>query len=108
MSVNSIGDGAFSDNGHLEHIEIASRYLTCGYSVFSGTDNIKTAGPLGSGCDLEFGLNESLPKGFLNGLNLTYLRIPGIIKTIESGAIPASQALKTAGTIGGGYKIEFG
>ena|GEM_PF-3440884 len=95
-------------------------------------DKLKTAGPIGSGCNIEFGWDTAIPENaFDSCTSLEQITIPNGIKTIGGYAfsyctslkkvtIPASvkemgsvlfdgcTKLKTFGPIGSGCNIEIG
>ena len=83
-SVTTIGYNAFS-GCNLKKIVIPASVVNIGSSAFSGIvtdDGEITAGPIGSGCDVEFGWTEELPDYALYGLKITDVTLPDTIKSI--------------------------
>ena len=105
--LKKIGSCAFNYVTNLESVNIPDSVTTIGYDVFSGCNlkkivipasvvNIEsgafsglvtddgeiTAGPIGSGCDVEFGWTEELPDYALSYLKITDITLPDTIKSI--------------------------
>ncbi|MDO4193020.1 MAG: leucine-rich repeat protein, partial [Erysipelotrichaceae bacterium] len=110
-SVKSIGEYAFADNESLEEIVIPNGVTTldsrlfdkctnlskvtipasvtklANGGVFGESTNLKTAGPIGSGSDIEFGWTETIPENaFIYTTTLTDVEIPYGVKTIGTSA----------------------
>ena len=60
-SVTSIEDYAFFGCSSLTSIELPDSVTSMGYSAFEDCTNLKTAGPIGSGSNIEFGWTSSIP-----------------------------------------------
>ena len=104
-----IGDYAFASCGKLSKVTIPASVTTMGKQVFRSCHNLTSAGPVGSGCDYEYGWTTSIPaKAFQYCQGLTYVMIPESITTVGPDVFLWSQKLTSAGPIGGGYSIEFG
>ena len=83
-SVTTIGYNAFY-GCNLKKIVIPASVVNLGSSAFSGLvtdDGEITAGPIGSGCDVEFGWTEELPDYAFYGLKITDITLPDTIKSI--------------------------
>ncbi|MCR5793822.1 MAG: leucine-rich repeat protein [Solobacterium sp.] len=86
-SVTSIELGAFGGCSSLAHLVIPSQITSIGSEsiiggAFSGCDSLRTAGPIGSNSDLEFGWTESIPDNAFSGCGLTSIIIPETITSI--------------------------
>ena len=93
---------------------------------------MKTAGPIGSGCDYQFGWKNAIPDGafrncsglvsvelpdglisignlaFQNCSKLASVNIPGSVTSLKSATFQGCESLKTAGPSGGDYNIILG
>lgn len=85
-SVTSIGSDAFDWCQNLTHITIPSSVTTIELSVFDYCSGLTSAGPIGSGCNYEFGWTEKIPERAFYGISLTSATIPDSITSIESYA----------------------
>jgi len=84
--VTSIGQGAFQRCSTLEHLEIPSTVTSFEYSALSDCGKLASAGPIGSGCNIEYAWEKNIPaKAFYNTL-LTSVTIGKDIKSIDSEA----------------------
>ncbi|MCI8871034.1 MAG: leucine-rich repeat domain-containing protein [Lawsonibacter sp.] len=100
-SVTVIEGGAFWGCTNLSHVLIpssvrefrddaASYEYGVGDPIFADCP-LTSAGPIGSGCDIEFGWTDSIPESaFLGCLNLTDVSIPEGIKSIGQDAFAIS------------------
>lgn len=91
-SVTTIGWLAFGGCSGLTKI-IVPESVTCFYdsemgaAVFNGCDKLKSAGPIGSGCNYEFGWKDTIPNGAFTGCySMTTVYIPKGIAKIEEQA----------------------
>ncbi|MDO4193738.1 MAG: leucine-rich repeat protein, partial [Erysipelotrichaceae bacterium] len=133
-TVTRINPAAFSGCTGLSSVKIP-HFLMMDNSVFYGCTELKTAGPIGSGSNFEFGWSDSIPANAFNGDNcltsivipegVTYIgydafdgctdlasaTLPGSLTEIsayQSGIFNNCPKLTTAGPIGSGSNIEFG
>lgn len=92
--VTQIGDYAFA-NGYEnvtkivipESVKAFSDSVFCGSNGVFGMNKIKTAGPIGSGCNYEFGWTYSIPQNAFNQLSsIKNVILPDSIKKIETRA----------------------
>ena len=66
-SVTSIGDSVFHGCSSLTKVMIPGSVTSIGDYVFHGCSNLNSAGPIGSGCSIEYGWTDSIPeKAFYN------------------------------------------
>ena len=112
-SVTSIGEGAFGGCTDLTSVTIGNSVPDIGYSAFSSCTSLTTAGPIGSGCNIEYGWTETIPTcAHYLFVNCTSITISGSITSIGAGAfsecesltsitIPNSVASIGAGAFGG-------
>ena len=56
-----IESNAFYECSSLTSVTIPNSVTTMGHSAFEGCSNLKTAGPIGGGYNIEFGWEDSLP-----------------------------------------------
>lgn len=97
--LKSIGYGAFGSAVVLKKAIIPESVTEIGLGAF-GT--LKTAGPIGSGCELEFGWTTSIPDNAFGGSgadndqysSFTSITLPDTITSIGDNAFRASQELK--------------
>ena len=87
-NITRIENSAFSGCVNLRSINIPSSILSVGGSVFSGCTNLKTAGPVGSGTNIEF---EELPH-FATGY-IYEDQVNPVFETVESVQIPSVRVL---------------
>lgn len=130
--VTCIGEGLLQDCDELISVKIPGSVVKMGVGVFGLDDHnhLLSAGPLGSGANIEFGWTEMIPDHAFVGSCLTSVEIPYGISTIGESAfsqcddlisvkIPESVLVigefafsgckfKTAGPLGSGSDYEFG
>ncbi len=105
-SVTSIGQYALAGCESLEHLVIPASVTSIGSSAFfygveglDGSiwlicDKITSAGPIGSGCNYEFGWTENIPKNAFSHLdNLNCVTIPNSVTSIGEMAFWECQNL---------------
>ena len=93
--VVTIGESAFGACYNLEKITIPKSVLNISGCIWGGNDKIITAGPIGSGCNLEFGWDETIPiYGFFGCGDLERVILPEGIKYISYGAFENCERLK--------------
>jgi len=106
--VKSIGYGAFSGCGNLEKVVIAQSVAEMTNNIFTGCEKLKSAGPLGSGADIEYGWTEEIPNRAFYGCGLTSVKLPASITKMGSDVFDGNPALTSAGPTGSGASIEYG
>ena len=132
----AIGENAFYGCENLEHVVIPESVTTMGAkigfdndinswyvsfsnygTVFGNCKKIKSAGPIGSECNLEYGWKKKIPAfAFCRDEYLEKVIIPASV--VEMGdennysfsrsIFKGCKQLKTAGPIGGDYNIQYG
>ena len=130
-TLTRIYGNVFQDCENLEYVFIPASVTTVESFVFSRCDKLETAGPVGSGCNIEFGWTSEIPANAFNSCELKKITLPKSIekigiyafandKKLESVNIPASvtriydfvfnhsDKLVTAGPVGSGSNIEYG
>ena len=135
-NMTTMGGNVFSGCTGLTSVVIPESVTTMGQGVFDGCIALTSAGPIGSGCDIEFGWKETIPQyafydsgwrsvkltrvilpeglaaigagAFRNCSVLENINIPASVKTMGSGVFAGCSKLMTAGPVGSGCNIEFG
>ena len=86
-SVTSIGSYAFDSCSKLTNVTIPNSVTSIGYNAFSSCTQLKTAGPIGSGSNIEFAWETSIPNYAFEGCtSLTSIKIPNSITSIGVNA----------------------
>ncbi len=86
-SVTTIEIGVFEGCSALTSVVIPDSVITIGASQWNGCSSLITAGPIGSGCNIEFGWTESIPDyAFSNYNNLDYICLPATVTEVGSNA----------------------
>lgn len=96
-SVVNIGLGAFAGCGKIKKLVIPDSVVICDNDAFniSNYGRELTAGPIGSGCDIEYGWTEKLPDAaFCNTPNLIEVWIADSVTSIGEHAFSACYQLK--------------
>lgn len=83
--------GAFSYCMSLTHVTIPASVTNIGGVVFNGCDGLTSAGPIGSGSDIEFGWTEEIPDHAFQGSALTEIIFPDGVKTIGDYAFDLTE-----------------
>ncbi len=86
QGVSSIGYMAFYMCKALTKVTLPASLTELGSNVFEGCSGLKTAGPLGSGCDLEFAWTETLPKNAFCGSSVRSVILPDTLTAIGDSA----------------------
>ena len=85
-NVAELGDRAFAST-LTEHVTLANDKIKIGKNVFMSCRNLKTAGPIGGGFDVEFAWTEEIPaNAFSNMKSLKKVVLPDSIKKIGNNA----------------------
>ena len=128
-TVTSIGKNAFSFTA-LTSVTIPASVTSIGEQAFCGCSSLTSAGPVGSGCSIEFGWTESIPdyafsvssirsvvipegvtsigeQAFEGCLGLVQINVPESVTSIGSGTF-FQCASRSAGPIGSGCDYQFG
>ena len=100
--VTYISRNAFQGYSALTSVSIPASVTGCGHyiearyeSAFGGQSGLITAGPSGSGCNMEFAWTDTIPDGVFYGCeSLTSITIPASITKIEDSAFTYCNALK--------------
>jgi len=91
-TVTTIGQWAFGGN-KLTHVVVPSSVTTIDYGYSNTT--LKSAGPIGSGCDYEFGWTDTIPRNAFSGCSgLTGIVLPDTIRKIGSEAFKGCSAIR--------------
>lgn len=94
--VSYISQRAFSDCVNLMNVFIPSSVEYIDSRVFSGCEKLTTAGPVDSGCNIEFGWTEAIPEEmFQYNETLVSITLPDTCLTIEGEAFRGCTALKS-------------
>lgn len=94
--VVTIGDGAFGYCDNLEKVSIPKSAVNFLGSAFRSSEKLVTAGPIGSGCNIEFGWDETIPiYGFYACMDLEWVTIPEGTKYISPYAFERCDSLTT-------------
>ena len=93
-SVTRIGDYAFRSCNSLTSITIPSSVKEIGGHAFNDCPNLKTAGPIGGGYNIEFGWTTSIPtNAFYDCSSLTSITIPSSVTSIGYSAFESCSSL---------------
>lgn len=92
--VTSIGYGAFSECKNLSSLIIPESVVSIGDQGFWGCNKLVTAGPIGSGCNYEFGWTTTIPEyAFSWAQELYSVTIPSSVTQIGKKAFEVCTSL---------------
>ncbi len=92
--VTDVCDYAFYGCSSLTSVTIPDSVKNIGSEAFRNCPELKTAGPIGSGCNIEFGWSSGIPRSaFANSNTLQILVMPTSIKEVGYGAFLGCDAL---------------
>ena len=104
-----IGAYAFERCVNLSSIVIPETVTGLGSNAFYGCTGLRSIGPVGSGCDIEYAWTDTIPRNMFTGLTgLTKVIFTETVIPKDGSPLAGCSALKSAGPIGGGYDVEFG
>lgn len=93
VGLQYLGFSAFEGCTNLDRVVLPD--VNAGGHVFSGCDKLKTVGPVGSGCDLEFSWTEKIPSFFFSGMSVESVKLPETITFLGTGAFNQCKNLKS-------------
>ena len=94
--ISGIGANAFSGCGSLSYVLIPESVAEIGANAFSGCGRLTSAGPLGSGSDIEFGWIEAIPDNAFSGSEgLRKIRVPEGVTSIGANAFSDCSDLRS-------------
>ena len=82
QGVTSIPKYAFQDFSTLTKVIIPGSVTSMWYDTFSGCKGLKSAGPIGSGCNIKFGWKDTIPEYAFGGSLLEKITFPKTITSI--------------------------
>ena len=85
-SVTSIGADAFQYCSSMEKLSIPESVTSIGSGAFYGCTGLASAGPIGSGCDYQFGWTTSIPDNAFSASCLTSIVIPKSVTSVGKSA----------------------
>lgn len=115
--VTSIDASAFSNFDNLTKATIAASVIDIGGRLFSDCEQMKTAGPVGGGYNIEYEWTEIPENAFMMCDALTYVYISETVTSVGENAFDHCYHLSSAGpgdgtfdpdTCTASYGIEFG
>lgn len=92
-SLQYLGDSAFADCTNIDKVVLPD--VDAGGHVFHGCDKLKSVGPVGSGCDLEFSWTDKIPGYFFSGMSIESVILPETIVSLGVGAFSQCTNLKS-------------
>ena len=93
--VTELGTYALRWNYNLSSVTLPSSVTAMGRSVFSSCTNLTSAGPVGSGCDLQFGWTEAIPDYAFESMSGLYsVTLPDTMISVGSRAFQLCSGLK--------------
>ncbi|MBE5040743.1 leucine-rich repeat domain-containing protein [Ructibacterium gallinarum] len=94
---------------NLEKVIIENDEIAYSYSCFANCYNLKTAGPIGSGCDIEFCWTAEIPDYVFSSCNaLTEIMIPDSITALGMYSFSGCTSLDNISLPDGIFSIECG
>lgn len=81
-NITSIGQHAFLACSGLTGVTILNSVTRIGNNAFMGCSSLRSAGPIGSGCDYQFGWTDSIPAYAFCGSGVTSVTIPDSVTSI--------------------------
>ena len=111
--VKSIDEGAFAESSGLTSVVIPASATSFGGNPFWGCEGLKTVGPIGSGCNIEFGWEEEIPDSAFSISSTDFctqesILLPATLKRIGSGAFWNCGTLSELAIPGGVTSIGSG
>ncbi|MBR0161133.1 MAG: leucine-rich repeat protein [Oscillospiraceae bacterium] len=91
--VSDIGALAFFGCSSLTNVRIPGSVTGMGTGVFSDCSSLTDAGPIESGCTIEFGWETEIPAYAFSGPNLTAVTLPNGINSIGQSAFSGCKSL---------------
>ena len=85
-NLKTIGSGALRSCERLKHVTIPSCVTSIGEGVFTACYGLISAGPVGSGCSIEYGWTDAIPANAFFNNSLSVAVIPASITRIGEGA----------------------
>ena len=93
-SVTRLNGYAFFGCTGLTSVTIPASVTSVGYYCFTGCTGLHSAGPIGSGCDYEFGWTDIIPTyAFWQCSSLTSVTIPAVVTSIGASSFPGCTGL---------------
>ena len=92
-SVTEIGTGAFEGCSGLTSVKVPSSVKLIEHDAFTGCGRLKTAGTIGSGCNIEFGWTTIPPRAFSDFSSLTSIEISLSVTSIGVSAFEGCSGL---------------
>ena len=94
-SIKKVNQGCFINAYNLSKVYIGDCDAEFFERIFEGDSELKTAGTLGSGCNIEFAWTDTIPNNvFYNCTYLTSVEIPDTITSIGNAAFKGCSSLK--------------
>ena len=105
----SLEKQVFADCTGLSKVTISGGATSFGTSVFKDCTKLTSAGPTGSGCNIEYGWRTEIPANvFSDCSSLEKVILSDKIKTIGDSAFSNCTKLISAGPSGSGSNFEYG
>ena len=92
--VTTLSYRTFNECSGLTHLKIPATVTEIGMGCFDECTGLQSAGPIGSGCDIEFGWTQSIPDNAFAGCGgLISAAIPATVTSIGTSAFNDCSAL---------------